>query len=272
MRQTDSLASYTDIDQMVVSMARQIKDGDVIYLGTGLPVLAAFLAKYTHAPNCVVVFEVGTIRTTVCPLTTSVESLETQSMSDCLDGLFYVNALAQRGAINLGFLGAGQIDRYGNINDNAVGDYLKPTHRWLGAGGATDVISFCEKTVVVVRQSKRRFPEKVDFISCPGYLEGKPGQREEVGLRPNTGPVSVVTNLGVYEFVDREMVLKSYHAGAGVTLDQVRAEVGWGLKVAPDVAETEPPNDEELYLLREKVDPYHVFVGGKKAAILEQDS
>jgi glutaconate CoA-transferase subunit B len=217
------------------------------------------------------VFEVGTIRTIPCPLTSSVESLETQSISDSLDGLFYVNALAQRGAINLGFLGAGQIDRYGNLNDNAVGDYLKPTHRWLGAGGATDVISFCERTVVVVRQSKRRFPEKVDFISCTGYLDGRPGQREEVGLRPNTGPSAVVTNLGVYEFIEREMVLKSYHAGAGITQEQIRAEVGWELKVAADVTETKPPTEEELYLLREKVDPYHIFVGGKKVALLEQD-
>jgi glutaconate CoA-transferase, subunit B len=270
MSEAISPVDYTDIDQMVVAAARQIKDGDVIYLGTGLPVLAAFLAKHTHAPNCVVIFEVGTIRTSPCPLTSSVESLETQTRSDSLDGLAYVNFLAQRGAINFGFMGAGQIDRHGNVNDNAVGDYRKPIHRWLGAGGAPDVISFCDKTTIMIRQSKRRFLEKVDFVSCPGYLDGKPGQREEVGLRPNTGPVAVITQLGTYGFVDGEMVLKTYHGGVGVTIDQVRTEVGWDLKIATDVAPTIPPTEEELYYLREKVDPYHVFVGGKKVVLVEQ--
>ena len=218
---------YSPAEQMVVSAARVIQDGDVIYVGVGLPTLATWLAKLTHAPHCTVVQEVGIIRTTPCPLGQFTDSLPVQSMADSLGGLFHVNALAQSGFINVGYIGAGQIDRYGNVNDTAVGDYRKPAHRWNGSGGANDVMSFCNRVIVVLKQSRRRFPEKVDFVTCPGYLDGKEGRREERGLIPETGPWMVITDMGIYEFADREMTLASVHTSLGVTLEQVRAETGW---------------------------------------------
>ena len=257
--------SYTATEQMVVSAAREIRDGDVIYVGVGLPTLATWLAKYTHAPHCTVVHEVGIIRTTPCPLGQYQDALPVHFMSDALAGLVYVNALAQRGFVNKGFIGAGQIDRYGNVNDTAVGDYHKPVHRWNGSGGANDVMSFCNKVIIILKQSKRRFLDKVDFITCPGYLDGKPGRREEYGLRPDTGPSTVITDLGTYRFENREMTLTSVHTDIGVTLEDIKAEIGWDLKISSDLGESEPPTEEELYILREKVDPTNIFVDGKYA-------
>ena len=264
MAQEENNQRYSDTDQMVISAARHIKDEDVVYVGVGLPMIAAMFAKHTHAPNCVIVIQNGTVRSTLFPLPGATDTLGTQTMSDQLTSLFYVDCLGQAGFINAGFLGAGQIDKYGNLNDTVVGDYRKPIHRWPGSGGANDVMSFCGRTIVILRQDKRRFLEKVDFITCPGYLDGKPGRREELGMRPDTGPVAVITNLGIYEFVEREMVLKSIHTDAGVTLEQVKAEVSWDLKVSPDLEDTVPPSDEDMKAFRERVDPGGLWVGGRR--------
>jgi glutaconate CoA-transferase subunit B len=263
MQNTDN-GKYDAADQMVVAGAHEINLKDVVYVGLGLPFLSALLAKYTHAPDCTIIIENGIIRTTCFELPAATDTLGSQTMSEQLAGLFYISCLGQAGHIGTGFIGAGQVDRYGNVNDTCVGDYEKPAHRWPGGGGATDVMSFCQRTITMLRQSRRRFPEKVDFITCPGYLDGKPGQREAAGLRPGTGPAMVITDLGCYTFENGEMVLKTVHAGVGVTLEQVRAEVGWDLKVSADVRETTPPTDEELRILRERVDPQHIWVGGKR--------
>jgi len=254
---------FTQADQMVVSAARHVRDNDSIYVGVGLPMLAALLAKHTHAPHATIVIENGIVRATPYILTMGTDSLGTQAMSDQLTSLFYINCLGQAGYMTMGFMGGGQVDRFGNINDTAVGDYLRPVHRWPGSGGANDVLSFCRRTVVVLRQSKRRFLEKVDFMTCPGYFDGTPGRREKEGLPPGTGPVAVVTDLGVFGFENGEMVLQSYHESCGVTLEKVISEVSWKLKVSPDVKVTEPPTQSELKTLRETVDPQRMWVGGR---------
>jgi len=269
MNRDEANMEYTAADQMVVSGAHQIRDNDVIYVGLGLPFLSTLLAKYTHAPDSTIIIENGIVRTTVFPLPAATDTLGSQTMSDQLTGLFYVNCLGQAGHISTGFIGAGQVDRHGNVNDTVVGDYLNPVHRWPGSGGANDVMSFCRRTIIMLRQSRRRFPEKVDFITCPGYLEGIPGQREEAGLLWNTGPSMVITDLGCYVFEDGEMVVKSIHTGVGVTLNQVKAEVGWDIRVSPDLEETTPPTGEEIRILREKVDPNKIWVGGKRRPVGE---
>lgn len=271
MTQEEKGAGYSATDQMVVSAARQIKDNDVVYVGVGLPMLAAILAKHSHAPNCVIVIQNGIVRSDFFPLPAGTDTLGTQRMADQLTSLFHVNCLGQAGFITAGFLGAGQIDRYGNLNDTAVGDYLNPIHRWPGSGGANDVMSFCKRTIVILRQSKRRFLEKVDFITCPGYLDGKPGRREEIGLPPNTGPSAVVTDLGIYVFENREMVLKSIHRGVGVTLEKAKAEVSWDIKLASDFGDTEPPTEEELRIFREKVDPQGLWSAGRRRMLREEE-
>ena len=150
-------------------------------------------------------------------------------------------------------MGGGQIDRHGNVNDTAVGDYLHPIHRWPGSGGGNDVMSFCGRTIVILEQSKRRFLEKVDFNTCPGYFDGKKGRREEAGLPPNTGPVAVITDLATYTFENRELTLKTVHTGCGITLEQVKAELSWDVRVAKDLADTEPPTVEEMKVYQEKI-------------------
>ncbi len=263
--------TYTAVDQMVVSGAHQIKSHDVIYVGLGLPFLSALLAKYTHAPDCTIIIENGIIRLTGFEMPRATDTLGSQFMADQLSGLYYVNTLGQAGHLTTGFIGAGQVDKYGNVNDTCAGDYRDPDFRWPGGGGATDVISFCQRTITVLRQSKKRFLTKVDFITCPGFIDGKPGQRENAGLRPGTGPAMVITDLACYTFENREMVVKSVHAGVGVTLEKVKAEVGWDIKVAKDLADTTPPTAEEIKILREKVDPRRIWVGGKRQASKGQE-
>lgn len=254
MTQDQNPTAYSSADQMVVSAAREIKDHDIVYVGVGLPMQAALLAKHAHAPNCVIVIENGIVRSNLFPIPRATDTLGSQSFADQLSGLFYVMALGQAGHINTGFLGAGQVDRYGNANDTCVGDYRKPIHRWPGSGGGNDIMSSCSRTIVILEQDRRRFLEKVDFITCPGYLDGKPGRREEIGLRPNTGPTAVITNLGIYGFEDREMVLESVHTGIGVTLEKVKAETAWDLKVSSRLKDTEPPTADELRVFREKIE------------------
>ena len=257
-------AGYTATDQMVISAARQIKNDDVVYVGVGLPMLASLFAKNSHAPDCNIVIENGTIRNFIFDLPRATDSLPVHYLADQLTGLANVNYLGQSGYINIGFLGAGQVDRYGNCNDTSIGDYYNPVHRWPGSGGGNDVMSFCKATTVILRQSKQRFPEKVDFNTCPGYLDGKPGQREAIGLPGDNGPAAVITNLGIYGFDNGEMILKSVHAGVGVTVDKVKGEIGWDLKVSPDLKDTDPPTKEELDIFRNKVDPEGIWQGGRR--------
>jgi glutaconate CoA-transferase, subunit B len=256
---------YTAAEQMVICGARQIKDGDVIYAGVGLPTLTTWLAKYSHAPNSWAIAEQGIIRGTASPLGFGTDSLPVQTRAEVLTGFYGVNALALHGYVNKGFLGTGQVDRYGNVNSTCAGDYRNPVHRWPGSGGGNDVISMCPDVILILSQSRRRFPEKVDFITSPGYLDGTPGKREKIGLLPGTGPKVVITDMGVYGFENGEMVLKSYHAGLGIAIDDIRRETGWDLKIAADVAETEPPTDEELRVFREKLDPTGMYRGRLEA-------
>ena len=252
---TQENMKYDANDQMIVSAAHLIRDNEAAYVGVGLPMVAALLAKRTHAPNCTIVIENGIVRTEEFELPAGTDTLGSQFHADKLAGLNYISYLGQAGFINLGFIGAGQIDRYGNVNDTAIGDYRNPVHRFPGSGGANDVVSFCQRTCIMLNQSKRRFPERVDFNTCPGYFDGKPGQREALGIRPGTGPVAVVSDLGCYEFENGEMLLVSVHSGCGVTLEKVKAETGWNLKVSKRLKDTPPPTAEELHVLRATTAP-----------------
>jgi len=255
MSQEDSVIEYTANDQMVVSASKLIRDNEAAYVGVGLPMFAALLAKRTHAPNCTIVIENGIMRVEGFELPGGTDTVGTQFYADKLAGLSYISFLGQAGYINLGFIGAGQIDRHGNVNDTVIGDYYNPVHRFPGSGGANDVMSFCDRTCVMLNQTKRRFPERVDFITCPGYFDGKPGRREESGIRQGTGPVAVVSDMGCYEFENGEMVLTSVHTGCGITLDKIKEETGWELKISPELKESTPPTAEELAILREIAAP-----------------
>jgi acyl CoA:acetate/3-ketoacid CoA transferase beta subunit len=244
---------YTLPEQMIVVAARLLRDGDVVYTGVGLPTVAALLARHTHAPNLTIIFETGIIRTEPCLLPQGVDTLPSQKSAEKLSDAFYINTLAERGLVNVGFVGAGQIDRHGNINSTCSGAYDAPTFRFPGGGGACDITSLCQGWVAILRQKRIRFPARVDFITGPGYLDGAPGARERAGLPPGTGPRKVITDLGVFTFVGGEMTLESIHARAGVTRAAVRENTGWDLRELSAVADTPEPTAEEIDILRHQI-------------------
>ncbi len=251
-------AGYSTFEIMAVAAAREIRDGEVVFAGTGLPMLGAMLAQRTHAPGCVIVFEAGGVDPRMLHLPMSVGDSRTLTGAAMAVGLMEAfTYLLQGGRIDVGFLGGAQIDRYGNINATAVGEYRRPDVRFSGSGGSADVAALARRTVIIARHERRRFPERVDYRTSPGWLEGG-DSRERAGIRGG-GPSAVVTTLGVIRFRPdtREPYLASYHPG--VSVSRIQAETGFPLDVSGAV-ETPPPTAEELHILRHVVDPEGVFL------------
>ena len=223
---------YAPDEIMAVEAARRLRDGDVCFVGIGLPSLAANLARATHAPNCVLVYESGTIGAKPQELPLSIGDGELAETADAVVSVPEMFAYwLQGGRVDVGFLGAAQIDLHANLNSTVIGDYAQPTVRLPGAGGAPEIATSVREVFVLLRQSKRTFVERLDF-------------RSSVGERVST----VVTDLGILEPRDGELTLTRLHPG--VRVDQARDATGWALRVADDLAETEPPTDAELGALR----------------------
>ncbi|HEX6283265.1 MAG TPA: CoA-transferase [Pyrinomonadaceae bacterium] len=242
---------------MVCQAARQLRDGEVVFVGIGLPNLACNLARRLHAPKLVLIYESGAVGADPkrLPISIGDPSLVTNSLG--VFSMFDVfNFYLQRGLIDVGFLQGVQIDRFGNLNTTVIGDYRHPKVRLPGSGGACEIAILAKRVFVIAPQSKRAFPERVDFITSPGFVDGPEGRRK-LGL-PGGGPVMVITNLGCYEFFDGEMVLTSLHPGC--TVEQVKENTGWDLRISPQLTTTEPPTDEELRIIREDLDPSHLFI------------
>lgn len=248
---------FTLQELMLVELAREVKNGDIVIIGTGLPLLGVFLAQLTHAPDVIAVTEAGPVGLNPRRLPFSVADPCLTPGSFMVGGLMEGLGLVHSGMVDLGFLGGAQIDKYGNLNTTCIGDYRNPRTRLPGSGGGNDIASCCKRTVITMVHKKERFVERVDYITSPGYLGGG-DERERLGF-VGGGPVKVVSTLGVFRFhpETKEMYLASCHPG--VTVDQVRDNTGWDLKVAPDVGETEPPTVEQVKLLRE-LDPRGVFL------------
>nr|MDO8133302.1 CoA-transferase [Candidatus Njordarchaeum guaymaensis] len=255
---------FSLIEMMASAGSRMLEDKKVVVCGTGIPMLAALLAQKTHAPGLIIVFEAGGIGPQPPTLPISVgdsrtfhKALLAGSMDDAMSAL-------QTGYVDYGFLGVGQIDKYGNINATCIGPHDHMKVSFPGSGGANDIGSLAWKTIIVTGQhDKRRFVEKLDFCTTPGYLAG-PGAREAAGLPKNTGPHRVITNLAVMGFDQKtkEMTLISTHPG--VTTQQVTENTGFKLIVPSKVATTEPPTQEEVRILRDEIDPAGIFVRRKK--------
>lgn len=252
--------TYTPIELMICCAARALDDGRSVAVGTGIPCAAAMLAQQTHAPNLVVVFEAGGVAPLLPSMPISVGDSRTFHRGLMATGMADVMHLAQRGLIDYTFLGGAQIDPFGNLNSTVAGDYAKPKVRFPGSGGANDLASFCWRTLVVTQQNDRRFVEKLDFRTTPGYLDGR-GSREAAGLPGGCGPYRVITDLAVMDFGETtgRMRVRSLHPG--ITLDQVRAATGFELEVAAVRETTSPPSEEELTILRERVDPHRYILG-----------
>jgi glutaconate CoA-transferase subunit B len=244
--------TYTADEMMSVAAARALKDVTACFVGIGLPSEAANLARRTHSPELVLVYEAGAIGAKPPRLPLSIGDgilAETADAVVTVPEIF--NYWVQPGRIDVGFLGAAQIDRFANINTTVIGgDYDHPKVRLPGAGGAPEIAAGCGEVIVIVRQSVRAFVERVDFITSVGHGSG-PGDRERLGLR-GKGPTKVITDLGILEPGDGcELVLTQVHDG--VTVEQAREATGWDLKVAGELVTTEPPTPEELRELRELV-------------------
>ncbi|OGS48571.1 MAG: hypothetical protein A3K68_05465 [Euryarchaeota archaeon RBG_16_68_13] len=252
---------YKLTELMAICAARELKDREIAFIGTGLPMLGGMLAKATHAPNCIMVFESGVVdaRPKRTPLSIGDACLVPGSVM--LGGLLEVfGLLMQPGHVDVGFIGAAQIDRFGNINTTCIGDYARPKVRLPGSGGGNDIGSLAKRTIIMMKQDAKKFVEKVDYLTTPGYIDG-PGGRERAGL-PRGGPSAVITDLGLYRFdpETKEMILDTTHPG--VTVDEIRANVSWEIRVPPRVRTTKAPTKRELRILRTKLDPEGIFLGG----------
>jgi glutaconate CoA-transferase, subunit B len=245
--------SWEPDEMMSIAAARALKGVTACFVGIGLPSTGANLARRTHQPDLVLVYEAGAVgaKPPRLPLSIGDGILgETADYIATVPEIF--NYWVQPGRIEVGFLGAAQIDRFANINTTVIGgDYAHPKVRLPGAGGAPEIAASCGEVIVIVRQSPRAFVETVDFITSVGHGDG-PGSREKLGLR-GKGPTKVITDLGILEPDPESCELVLTHVHPEVTVDQAREATGWDLRVADELSATDPPTDEELRQLRELV-------------------
>lgn len=246
---------------MVAVAARELADGEVVFVGIGLPNLACNLARATHAPNLVLIYESGAIGAVPERLPVSIgdPALVTGSLMVC--GMADVfQCFLQNGRIEVGFLGGAQVDRWGNINTTVIGDYAHPRVRLPGSGGASEIAAHARRTLVMARLDPRAFPAEVDFLTSPGHrCRGVP--RRELGL-PGAGPVKVITDKAVLEADPDTGELALAGLYPGVRPDDVRAGVGWPLAARPSLVAQAPPSERELALLRTELDPQRLYLKG----------
>ncbi len=252
--------TYTSSELLTINAARLLRDGDVVFVGVGLPNLACNLARRTHAPNLVMIYEAGVIgaQPARLPLSIGDPTLVSGALSVC--SMYDIFAFyLQRGNVDVGFLGGAQIDRFGNINATTIGDYYHPKVRLPGSGGSMEIAAWANRCYIITPHQKRRFPEKVDFRTSAGFLGGR-AEREAAHLR-GAGPLAVVTNLGIMEPDENgELILTALHPGA--TVEQARENTGWELKVASNLKTTSPLTTQELNILRNELDPDGIYLKG----------
>jgi len=247
------MIEYSPAELMIVNAARLLRDGDVVFVGVGQPNLACNLAKRTHAPNLVMIYEAGVIGAEPARLPLSIGdptlvsgSLSVVSMYD-----IFSNYL-QRGNVDVGFMGGAQIDRYGNINATVIGDYAHPKVRLPGSGGSQEIAAWANRCYIMTPHQKRRFPEKVEFMTSAGFISGR-ADRLSAGLRGG-GIQAVVTDLGILEpDPSGELILTALHPGK--TLEETRAQTGWDLKAAEPLRTTADLTSKELEILHNDLDP-----------------
>ena len=250
---------YIKPELMACCGAREIRDGDIVVVGTGFPAMSANIARYTHATHATLMQESGVFDARPARPALSVGDPCLNPGAAMIGGLTDVMGMfLQGGWVDVGFLAGSQIDRYGNINTTAIGDYAKPKSRLPGSGGANPIGALAKRVLIIALHNTRSLAEKVDFITTPGYLDG-PGARERWGLPPETGPQVIITNKAVLRFdkETKEAYLESYHPGTSV--DEVVKLTPWELKVSDDVHETEPPRAEEIRVIREVIDPHRMI-------------
>jgi glutaconate CoA-transferase, subunit B len=254
--QTETAQSYTRSELMVAAAAREIADGELVFVGMRLPLLAFLIAKRTHAPRAVGLYENGVIREAPSPelLYTMADPPNLRGATRC-GQMLEVMSLLQQGRVQVGFLGAAEVDRFGNLN-TTWGSRGSAAQRLPGSGGACDIACLAQRTVVLLSHDPSRLRERVGYVTSPGYGLGN-GWRESHGLPASSGPSAVITTLGVLRFgSDGEAYLASVHPG--VRVEEVLAATGWTLRVADELLETAPPTTAELEGMR-ALDPNHFW-------------
>jgi len=245
---------------MIVAGARALKDSDLVLVGVGLPQLAAMLARKTHAPNLRIALEIGIIDPAPIDTPVGIADPRLWHQAEFMGGtLDVLGSILQRGRVNVGFLSGAQIDQYGNLNSSIVLNEAGKPRRINGSGGANDVASLAKETILIMRHERRRFVPQVHYVTSPGYLKGY-HERTKIGLSGG-GPKMVITNLCVFTFDQgtERMMLHSLHSG--VTPEEVKANTGFQIDIPSDLKTTPIPTSEELDLLREVIDPKHVYIG-----------
>ncbi|HQH82485.1 MAG TPA: CoA-transferase [Syntrophorhabdus sp.] len=252
------MAAYTDNEMMALAAGRFIRNGDIVFAGTGVSMLAATAAKRIYAPKAVVFFETGGIDPSLEEIPMAVADPRIMYGTCLNSGLIEAfSIVGHRKLHTIAFLGAAQVDKYGNLNTTVIGDYHKPKTRFSGSGGACDVASLASGVITFMQHQKRRFVEKLDYLTSVGWYKGG-DSRQRLGL-PRGGALAVVTNLGVMKFHEttREMYLAEYYPG--ITVDKIVENTGFLVDTSRAV-EAAPPTPEELRILREEVDPQKLIL------------
>ena len=253
------MTNYAASEMMITASARALEGERVVFVGVGMPNIACNLARRTVAPEIELVYESGVFgaRPARLPLSIGDPTLVSGASSVCSMSDLFMYYL-QGGRIEVAFLGAAQIDRYGNLNSTVVGEYQHPKVRLPGSGGACEIAIHARKIFIIMRLNKRAFVEKLDFVTSPGHLDGQPDQRQQLSM-PGAGPRLVVTDKAIFGFdpLCGEMTLESLHPG--VSLEQVQAEISWPIRLADQIAETRAPSAHELEIIREELDPGGIY-------------
>jgi len=259
---------YTAQEIIVVAGAKVLEDDKIVFVGTGLPMVASLLAKRTHAPGLIPVFEAGAVGPPLRHgLPTSVGDSKTFTGASYVKGLNAAFELTQRGFADFGFIGGAEVDMFGNLNSTMIGDfpdgYQKPKVRLPGSGGASDMAASCERTILIVPHDKKKFNRKLNYITSPGHLDGTPDARYKAGMQ-GKGPYRLISTKGIFDFDEKTRRMRILYTFPGETIESIQAETGFELLVAPNVSEFAVPTVEEIRLIREEIDPAGVFV--KRAA------
>lgn len=263
---------YNLADLLCCAASREVQDNEIVFAGTGLPMVAIMLAQKTHAPNLKLIFEAGTLDGRPPELPTSVGDARCESGASRSSGLYDAFSIAQRGYVDLGYLGGAEVDQYGNVNTTCIGNYLEPELRLTGSGGNPDINSFAKRTVFIMVHEKRRFVENVSYITSPGWRVKKwPGgewvhRRELYGAAFRGGPSAIISTAGVFRFdeTDGHMYLDTCHPGK--TVAEIKDLCQFDLDVSRVAGETVPPTREELHFIHEVLDPDQIFIPKVKKA------
>ena len=255
------MADFNTMELMICTAARELEDGSSVGVGTGAPCAAAMLAQKTQAPNLVIFFEAGGAAPLVPEMPISVGDSRTTYKALVASGMCEIMETACRGMLDYTFLGGAQIDMYGNLNSTRMGpDHQKPKVRFPGSGGANDFASFCWRMMVMTPQDPRRFAEKINYVTTPGWLSGG-DSRAKSGLPLGAGPYKIITNMAVMDFEETSKRMRIIAVNSGYSEKDVQDNCGFELLKAAKIVENKGPTENELTILRESIDPYRYVIG-----------